>query len=103
MKVVCRAASVPLAIPFTIYRGTTAVQRVAIAEIEHRGVTGYGEASPSAYYGDSIEAAEAAIRASQAVLTGPGIGGDPFALEAISRRLRQEFPLSHQHSKETRR
>jgi L-alanine-DL-glutamate epimerase-like enolase superfamily enzyme len=94
MKVVCRVESLPLAIPFTIYRGTTAVQRVAIAEIEHGGVTGYGEASPSAYYGDSIEAAEAAICASEAVLTGPGIGGDPFALESVSRRLRQEFPLS---------
>jgi L-alanine-DL-glutamate epimerase-like enolase superfamily enzyme len=94
MKVRCEVHKLDLEIPFTIFRGTTAVQEVLIAEIEHEGVTGYGEASPSAYYGDSVEAAARAITGSEALLSGPEIGGEPFALEAVSRRLRQEFPGS---------
>ncbi len=94
MRVTCRLEKLKLDIPFTIYRGTTAEQQVLIAEIEHGGVTGYGEASPSAYYGDSLEAAEYAIRGSEALLSGPQIGSDPYALDLISSRLRQEFPSS---------
>ena len=56
MKVKCRLEKLNLAIPFTIFRGTTSVKEVCFAEIERDGVTGYGEASPSAFYGDSIEA-----------------------------------------------
>lgn len=94
MKVKCRRENLILDIPFTISRGTTAERQVLIAEIEHEGVAGYGEASPSAYYGDSIEAAESAIRGAEALLAGPEIGRDPYALEIIASELRREFPLS---------
>lgn len=94
MRVTLRMHKLRLDIPFTIYRGTTAVKDICIAEIEHRGVVGYGEASPSSYYGDSIEAAARVIRASDAFLAGREIGDDPFALELISRGLAQRFPES---------
>lgn len=94
MRVSCRVETLNLDIPFTIYRGTTVEHRVVIAEVEHEGVTGYGEASPSAYYGDSIEAAESAVRGAEAVLRGPDIADDPYAMHLISARLRREFPRS---------
>jgi L-alanine-DL-glutamate epimerase-like enolase superfamily enzyme len=94
MKVTCSVRKLRLDIPFTIFRGTTAVKEICIAEIEHEGVTGYGEASPSAYYGDCIEAAARVINESEAVISGRDIGDDPFALELISRGLGQRFPES---------
>ena len=94
MRVTCRTEKLHLDIPFTIFRGTTAVREICIARIEHEGITAYGEASPSAYYGDSLEAAARTIKESQAALTGQTIGEDPFALELISRTLAREFPGS---------
>jgi L-alanine-DL-glutamate epimerase-like enolase superfamily enzyme len=94
MKVMCRQENLRLNIPFTIFRGTTVRRQVLIAEIEHEGVTGYGEASPSAYYGDSVDAAARVIRGAEAVLAGPEIGQDPYALEVIASRLRRKFPES---------
>ncbi len=94
MKVTCRIEKLVLELPFTIFRGTTSEQHICIAEIEHEGVTGYGEASPSAYYGDSVDAAARTIRASEAVLSGPEWDFDPYALEAVSKRLGREFPES---------
>lgn len=94
MKVALRTLKLTLDIPFTIYRGTTGVKDICIAEIEHGGVTGYGEASPSSYYGDSIEAAARVIRRSEEVISSREIGDDPFALQLISQELAQRFPES---------
>lgn len=94
MRVKCRLEKLTLEIPFTITRGTTAVKQVLIAEIDHGGVTGYGEASPSAYYGDSIDAAARTIEESEAALSGSEVGEDPFALSAASRLLKARFPES---------
>jgi L-alanine-DL-glutamate epimerase-like enolase superfamily enzyme len=87
VKVTCRTLALRLETPFTIFRGTTAEQVICIAEIEHDGVTGYGEASPSAYYGDSVEEASRAIRGAEDL-----IGNDPLALESVSRSLARAFP-----------
>ena len=94
MKVTCKTLELELDIPFTIFRGTTAVKEICIAEIEHEGILGYGEASPSAYYGDSLEAAAGVIEASGPLLSGLETPDDPFALEVISRALAREFPHS---------
>jgi L-Ala-D/L-Glu epimerase len=40
---------------FTIARGSRDVQSVVFVELEHDGITGYGEASPIARYGESVE------------------------------------------------
>jgi len=89
MRVGMRTHDLDLEIPFAIARGTTSVRRICVAEIEFDGITGYGEASPSAYYGDDPEKAAETIRGSEAV-----IGDDPFAMEAISDELRRRYPDS---------
>ena len=53
-----------------------------LVRIEHGGLTGLGEAAPSHYYGESQALVEAAIAE-----WAPHLGDDPFALEAIERRL----------------
>ena len=50
--------------------------------IEHDGVEGWGEASPSHYYGESRALVEAALEA-----WAPQLGEDPFAFDAIDARL----------------
>jgi L-alanine-DL-glutamate epimerase-like enolase superfamily enzyme len=57
--------------------------------MEHDGVVGYGEASPSAYYGDGPALAERAISGA-----GDLIGDDPFAVQLASRRLKEAYPES---------
>jgi L-alanine-DL-glutamate epimerase-like enolase superfamily enzyme len=94
VKVKCRVVTLRLEIPFTISRGTTAEKQVCIAEMEHGGLTAYGEASPSAYYGDSLEAARSVIERADALVSAESVTGDPYALELLSRRLQAEFPES---------
>ena len=53
-----------------------------LVRIEHDGIEGIGEASPSHYYGETRELVTAALEA-----WAPHLGEDPFALEAIERRL----------------
>lgn len=53
-----------------------------IIQLEHAGVTGWGEAVPTSLYGQSLESTEAVL-ADAARL----IGDDPFQIEPIIRRL----------------
>lgn len=89
MRIEAKTYDLTLEVPFAISRGTTSSHRICVAEIKHQGVTGLGEASPSAYYGDSLEAALAAIEGARAI-----IGDDPFAVRAVSERLKEAYPAS---------
>jgi L-alanine-DL-glutamate epimerase-like enolase superfamily enzyme len=89
VKVGLKTYDLRLEVPFAIARGTTSVHKICVAGLTHRGVTGYGEASPSAYYGDSIEQAAEAISGSEAIL-----GDDPAAVRRIGDELRARFPSS---------
>ena len=53
-----------------------------VVRIEHEGITGLGEASPSHYYGENRRLVEVALDT-----WAPHLGDDPFALEAIDRRM----------------
>jgi len=53
-----------------------------VVELEHEGVTGYGEVAPSRLYGQTLESSEAALSGCARLL-----GDDPFALDTILRRL----------------
>ncbi len=53
-----------------------------LVRIEHDGIEGLGEASPSHYYGESEPLVRAALD-----LWAPHLGDDPFALDAIDARL----------------
>lgn len=89
MRVSVRTYGLDLTVPFAIARGTTRSHSICVAEIEHEGVSGLGEASPSGYYGDSLDAARDAIEGAAAI-----IGGDPGAIRLIGRRMRERFPSS---------
>lgn len=68
--------------PFRIAVGARQGYENRLVRIEHEGVVGIGEASPSHYYGETPALVAAALDA-----LGPHLGEDPFALEAIERRF----------------
>jgi L-alanine-DL-glutamate epimerase-like enolase superfamily enzyme len=76
-------ATLALAETFTIARTSRRVQEVLRVELEHERIGGLGEATPLYYWG---ETAESALRFLTAEAPGM-LGDDPFALEAIGRRL----------------
>ncbi len=67
---------------FRISQGARRAHRNTLVRLEHDGLTGLGEAAPAFYYGERRETVEAALAA-----WAPHLGDDPFALEAIERRL----------------
>jgi L-alanine-DL-glutamate epimerase-like enolase superfamily enzyme len=78
-----------LEVPFAIARGTTSDHDICVARIEHAGMVGLGEASPSAYYGDSLNEARRTIEGAADML-----GDEAFAMREVAARLKQRFPAS---------
>ena len=72
------------AFEFRITHGGGRGHENTVVRIEHEGISGLGEASPAHYYGEHRSLVEAALE-----LWAPHLGDDPFALEAIERRLDQ--------------
>ncbi len=70
------------AFEFRITVGATRGHENTLVRIEHEGLEGLGEASPSHYYGESRALVERALETWTRCL-----GDDPFALEAIERRM----------------
>ena len=77
-------ATLRMAETFVISRGASDEADVVFVEIRHDGVSGFGEATPSERYDESAESAFAFVQEA-----GELLGDDPFALEAIGRRLRE--------------
>lgn len=69
---------------FATSQGGVDEKETIVVRLEHEGTVGLGEAVPSALYGQSLAATEAALDASAALL-----GDDPFAIEPIVTRLVQ--------------
>lgn len=67
---------------FRIAHGAKRGHRNTLVRIAHDGLEGWGEASPSHYYGETSETIDAALDA-----WAPHLGDDPFALDAIHDRL----------------
>jgi L-alanine-DL-glutamate epimerase-like enolase superfamily enzyme len=78
-----------LEVPFAISRSVTSTHAIVVAELHHGSFIGYGEASPSAYYGDSPDLAEEAIDGA-----GRFIGNDPFAILRVSESMAEAYPRS---------
>jgi L-alanine-DL-glutamate epimerase-like enolase superfamily enzyme len=78
MKVSCRIEELRLRHTFTISRGSEDVTPTVIAEVEHEGIVGTGEASPSSFYGETPHDVVAALE---------GIGG----------WLSSADPVRHEH------
>jgi L-Ala-D/L-Glu epimerase / N-acetyl-D-glutamate racemase len=79
-----RAATLRLAVPFTISRSTSVEEEVLQVEIEHDGTFGYGEAQPQDTYDETPTSAATFLDEAADV-----IGDDPFALEAVDRRMKE--------------
>jgi L-alanine-DL-glutamate epimerase-like enolase superfamily enzyme len=82
MEVTARIATLELAETFVISRESSDTVEVVFVEVRHGRVSGFGEAAPIARYGESAESAVAYVEAHADLL-----GDDPFALEAIEKRL----------------
>jgi L-alanine-DL-glutamate epimerase-like enolase superfamily enzyme len=67
---------------FRISVGASRGHYNTVVRLSHDGIEGLGEAAPSHYYGESRPLVEAALAAWT-----PCLGDDPFALEAIERRM----------------
>ena len=89
MRLSARIATLELAETFVISRSAQDSADVVYVELEHDGVTGYGEATPIARYGQSAESALAYLDAQADTL-----GDDPWALEEIEFRLPAEEPAA---------
>jgi L-Ala-D/L-Glu epimerase / N-acetyl-D-glutamate racemase len=79
-----RIATLRLAETFVISRSATDEAEVVFVEVQHDGVSGFGEAAPIERYDESAASALAFAREAAEVL-----GDDPFALEEIESRLRE--------------
>ena len=86
MEIRAHVITLALAESFEIARGSSDFEDVLIVELEHDGVIGIGEGAPVDYHGETTAAMLAEAQGD--VL--PLLGDDPFALEAIMRRLRSE-------------
>jgi L-Ala-D/L-Glu epimerase len=60
---------------------------VLLVQLEHDGMTGWGEAAPISYYHQSLDSVEQTLSR-----IGNTLGNDPFALDAILDGLLQRFP-----------
>jgi L-Ala-D/L-Glu epimerase len=78
-----RIASLALAEEFGIARGSRTSQDVVRLELEHDGIVGAGESAPVYYRGESADSAAEFLAEEAPALA----GDDPFALEAIGRRV----------------
>ena len=76
--------------PFSISRSTDETVDSVFVEIEHNGVTGFGEASPQDHYGESAASASAFLSQVE-----PLLGDDPFAFDDVEERL---APLPGEHA-----
>jgi len=82
MKLTHQPLPVETQFEFRIALGARQRHANTLVRIEHDGLVGLGEASPSHYYGEN----EAVVRAALDTWA-PHLGDDPFALESIERRL----------------
>jgi L-Ala-D/L-Glu epimerase len=82
VDVTARHATLRLAETFVISREAADEAEVVHVEVRHDGESGFGEAQPQEYYGETPESTLAYFEEHAGAL-----GGDPFALEEIMRRL----------------
>lgn len=61
MKMKLHQVHLPLARPFTISRGTMTTQSSLYVELEHEGISGFGEVTENSYYGHTFETITASL------------------------------------------
>ena len=83
VQLTARTVTLALAETFTIARGSSDSEDVVVVELEHDGITGYGEGAPVDYWGETAGSMAAFVEGEAAAL----LGDDPFDLEGIGARL----------------
>jgi len=98
MKIKLHTFRLPLKHPFTISRESVTTQPTLIVELEHEGVSGFGEATTNSYYGHTLASMSASLAAARPDLERidglndpaefwaqmqPALASDPFALCAL--------------------
>ena len=83
MELRARTVTLELAETFSIARSARDTVEVVHVDLEHEGVVGYGEGAPVEYWGETAETMLAFLTEEAPAL----VGDDPFAREAIGRRL----------------
>jgi L-alanine-DL-glutamate epimerase-like enolase superfamily enzyme len=78
--------SIPLSIPFVVWRGPiTQVDRVIVRIATDEGITGYGESAVLPYYaGENQKESVVSIREDFAAMI---VGQDPFELERMTKDM----------------
>jgi len=89
MHINAKPIDLKLTTPFRIARGVQYTSPNVIVQVSHQDYTGYGEASPSEYYGESLETVLACI-----TLFAGNLGDDPFVIEDILHRLNKIIGLN---------
>ncbi len=89
MKINAQPVALTLTTPFRISRDVQHTSPNVFVHIEHAGYSGYGEASPDGYYGESPETVLSCI----AMFAG-NIGDDPFVLEEITEKMDKIIQLN---------
>lgn len=84
MRVSWEKVAVTTRHPFRISRSVRTGEELTWVRVEHDGVEGWGEADPSAYYGETRATVEAALETLAPVLEA---AENPFSLESIERDL----------------
>ena len=82
MHIDAKPIELTLSTPFRISRGVQNTSPNVIVQINHEEYTGYGEASPDEFYGESQETVLACI-----ALFAGNLGNDPFLLTDVMERL----------------
>jgi L-alanine-DL-glutamate epimerase-like enolase superfamily enzyme len=77
-----------LTTPFRISRGVQYTASNVLVEIQHNGHSGYGEAAPNAYYGETRETVLACMNT-----FADSLGDDPFIIEEIMSYLDRRIRL----------
>ena len=82
MHIDARPIDLKLTTPFRISRAVSQVAPNVIMQISHKDWTGYGEAAPDEFYGETQETVLACVSAFAG-----NLGDDPFAFEEILSQL----------------
>lgn len=75
--------------PFRIARGVRYTAPNVIIQVTHNQFTGYGEAAPSPYYGETTETIQACL-----TLLADHLGDDPFLIDDLHLRLEKIIRLN---------
>ncbi len=92
MKLTLHQRDLPLHHPFSIFHGSTDVQRTLIVELEEDGFRGYGEAGANTYFGTTVEAMTALFERHRAAIEARAIDEPEVLWQEFRSRFESSSP-----------